>query len=98
MQVIEALQREKEIQIILTTHSPNLASKIRLDSLIICADGHAFPMGTAPDGKSYTGLALDDHQFLERFLNVTKANLFFARGVILVEGWPRNCWSRLWPK
>ncbi|HAB16077.1 MAG TPA: ATP-dependent endonuclease, partial [Verrucomicrobiales bacterium] len=87
MQVIEALQRETEIQIILTTHSPNLASKVRLDSLIICADGHAFPMGTAPEGKSYTGLAPADHEFLERFLDVTKANLFFARGVILVEGW-----------
>jgi putative ATP-dependent endonuclease of OLD family len=35
MQVIEALQRETEIQFILTTHSPNLASKVRLDSLII---------------------------------------------------------------
>jgi putative ATP-dependent endonuclease of OLD family len=87
MQVIEALQREEGIQIILTTHSPNLASKVRLDSLTICAQGHVFPMGKAPDGVSYTGLAPDDHQFLERFLDVTKANLFFARGVILVEGW-----------
>ena len=25
--------------------------------------------------------------FLERFLDVTKANLFFAKGVIMVEGW-----------
>jgi len=87
MQVIEALQRETEIQIILTTHSPNLASKVRLDSLIVCADGHVFPMGTALDGKSCTGLAPADHEFLERFLDVTKANLFFARGIILVEGW-----------
>jgi len=87
MQVIEALQKESEIQIILTTHSPNLASKVRLDSLLICADGHVYPMGTAPDGKSYTHLAPSDHAFLERFLDVTKANLFFARGVILVEGW-----------
>lgn len=87
LQVIEALQRETEIQIILTTHSPNLASKVRLDSLIICADGNAFPMGTNAEGKSFTGLAPADHEFLERFLDVTKANLFFARGVILVEGW-----------
>jgi putative ATP-dependent endonuclease of the OLD family len=87
MQVIEALQRESEIQIILTTHSPNLASKVRLDSLIICAEGHAFPMGTDVEGKSYTKLGPADHDFLERFLDVTKANLFFARGVILVEGW-----------
>ncbi len=87
MQVIEALQRKAEIQFILTTHSPNLASKVRLNSLIICAGSHAFPMGTAPDGSSYSKLAVGDHEFLERFLDVTKANLFFARGVILVEGW-----------
>jgi len=30
MQIIEALQKHKEIQLILTTHSPNLGSKIKL--------------------------------------------------------------------
>ena len=28
----------------------------------------------------------NDYRFLERFLDVTKANLFFAHGVIIVEG------------
>jgi putative ATP-dependent endonuclease of the OLD family len=28
MQVIEAFQKQKDIQLILTTHSPNLASKL----------------------------------------------------------------------
>ncbi len=72
----------KDIQIILTTHSPNLASKVKLENLIICHDGKAFPMGS-----DYTELAKTDYSFLERFLDVTKANLFFAKGVILVEGW-----------
>jgi putative ATP-dependent endonuclease of OLD family len=87
MQVIESLQNEKGIQIILTTHSPNLASKVKLDNLIICAGRHAFPMGTDPEKSPYSELSADDHQFLELFLDSTKANLFFARGVIIVEGW-----------
>lgn len=82
MQVIESLQRQQNIQLILTTHSPNLASKVELGNLIICNNSQAFPMG-----KVYTKLENDDYIFLERFLDVTKANLFFAKGVIFVEGW-----------
>ncbi|MBL1162144.1 MAG: DUF2813 domain-containing protein [Chlorobi bacterium] len=82
MQVIEAFQKQKDIQLILTTHSPNLASKLKLENLIICNNANAFPMGA-----TYTKLDKDDYKFLEKFLDTTKANLFFAKGVILVEGW-----------
>lgn len=82
MQVIEAFQKQDTIQLILTTHSPNLASKLKLENLIICNNGNAFPMG-----EIYTKLGNDDYKFLEKFLDTTKANLFFAKGVILVEGW-----------
>ncbi|HEY0980205.1 MAG TPA: AAA family ATPase [Candidatus Paceibacterota bacterium] len=82
MQVIEVLQAQKDIQLILTTHSPNLASKVKLKHLIVCKDGAAFPMGS-----EYTKLDQKEYVFLEKFLDTTKANLFFAKGVILVEGW-----------
>lgn len=82
MQIIEALQNEKNIQLILTTHSPNLGSKINLDNLILCNNNSAFPFGS-----DYTELEPEDYTFLERFLDTTKANLFFAKGVIFVEGW-----------
>ncbi|MFA5972083.1 MAG: AAA family ATPase [Lentimicrobiaceae bacterium] len=82
MQVIEALQKEKKIQMILTTHSPNLASKLELNNLILCHKGKAFPLG-----PNYTKLNAGDYKFLEKFLDTTKANLFFAKGLILVEGW-----------
>lgn len=75
-------QKESKVQLILTTHSPNLGSKVKLENLIICSNGKVFPMG-----HSYTKLEESDYKFLERFLDVTKANLFFAKGVILVEGW-----------
>ena len=82
MQVIETLQKQEKVQLIITTHSPNLASKIKLGNLIICSGNNAFPMG-----KDYTKLKEDSYVFLEKFLDVTKSNLFFAKGVILVEGW-----------
>ena len=82
MQVIEALQQQKQIQLILSTHSPNLASKVKLENLILCNKGNAFPLG-----KEYTMLKPDSYKYLEKFLDTTKSNLFFAKGVILVEGW-----------
>ncbi|MBL9008035.1 MAG: AAA family ATPase [Myxococcales bacterium] len=82
MQAIETLQKQKDVQLILTTHSPNVGSKIKLENLIICDQGKVYPMGAM-----HTQLAPDDYVFLQRFLDITKANLFFARGVILLEGW-----------
>jgi len=89
LRLIEYLQNEiagkSEVQLIMTTHSPNLASKVKLDNLIICKGDKAFPMGS-----DFTELEKGDYLFLERFLDVTKANLFFAHGVILVEGDAEN--------
>ncbi|MEZ5747441.1 ATP-dependent nuclease [Defluviimonas sp. SAOS-178_SWC] len=76
---------ENEIQIILTTHSPNLASAIPLDSLVLIHGGKAFTLA-----RGHTELSPDDYRFLQRFLDVTKANLFFARGVMIVEGDAEN--------
>jgi putative ATP-dependent endonuclease of OLD family len=73
------------LQSILTSHSPNLASKAPLRSVIIMARGHAFPLKPAD-----TMLDSDDYQFLEKFLDVTKSNLFFARAVLIVEGDAEN--------
>jgi putative ATP-dependent endonuclease of OLD family len=72
-------------QVIVTTHSPVLASKINLKSLILLKGGAGFDM--AP-GR--TKLSLGDYLFLQRFLDATKANLFFAKGVIMVEGDAEN--------
>ena len=69
----------------MTTHSPSLASSLKLENLVLVRNGRAFPLG--PD---HTLLAPDDYAFLERFLDATKANLFFARGVIIVEGDAEN--------
>ncbi|WP_312416550.1 AAA family ATPase, partial [Shinella sp.] len=75
----------QHIQIIVTTHSPNLASDLRLGNLVLIEGGRAFPLC---EGK--TKLSASDYRFLERFLDVTKANLFFARAVLVVEGDAEN--------
>lgn len=71
----------RAVQVILSTHSPNLASTVPLKNLVILDKGRAFPLASGQ-----TKLATGDYKFLERFLDVTKANLFFAHGVIVVEG------------
>jgi putative ATP-dependent endonuclease of the OLD family len=88
LRVMNSLQeqaKEKDIQIIVTTHSPNLASAIKLDNMVMIRNGRAFSMAEAE-----TKLEPSDYRFLGRFLDVTKANLFFARGVMIVEGDAEN--------
>lgn len=85
IEAIQSIGEKDDIQFIMTTHSPNLASKIKLENLVVVKDGNTYPMGS-----EYTKLDRGDYYFLERFLDSTKANLFFANGVILVEGDAEN--------
>ncbi len=75
----------QHIQIFITTHSPNLASEVKLDNLVLVRNGRGFSMA-----QDQTKLTQSDYRFLQRFLDVTKANLFFARGVVIVEGDSEN--------
>lgn len=77
--------QQKNEQFILTTHSITLASKIRLENLIVLKGNEVFPMS-----KEYTIMKPADYKFLERFLDATKSNLFFAKGLIMVEGDAEN--------
>lgn len=72
-------------QVIVTSHSPNFASSARVDRLVVLAraPGTLSPVARVPSAFGLTRKQLDH---LRRFLDVTKASLFFARAVILVEG------------
>lgn len=88
LRLINYLQNEyneNDVQIIISTHSPILASKINLKNLILMKDGVGYDLA---EGK--TGLQKGDYLFLQRFLDSTKANLFFAKGIIMVEGDAEN--------
>lgn len=71
--------------ILLTTHSPNVASVAPLNNVVvlrhITAEGHSI-------GRSLCGikLASDEREDLERYIDVTRGELFFSKAVILVEG------------
>jgi len=92
LRLISYLQNEyneNKVQIIISTHSPILASKINLKNLILMKNGYGYDLA---EGK--TGLEKGDYLFLQRFLDSTKANLFFAKGVIMVEGDAENILRR----
>ncbi|MFP3324253.1 AAA family ATPase [Planococcus sp. SIMBA_160] len=76
----EELEKNKN-QYILTSHSSNLVSSIDPKHVILMNDGVAYPFV-----EEFTDLDSEDYEFLERFLDATKSNLFFAKGIIFVEG------------
>ena len=81
----ENYSKKEHGQIIMTTHSPNITSKVNIENLLICKDNNVYNMG-----EKYTNLEKGDYRFLSRFLDVTKANLFFAKKLIFVEGDAEN--------
>lgn len=77
----EAQAKDRNQQIIVTTHSPLLASVVNLENITIVKSAKAYSLV-----KGCTRLDDLDYLFLERYLDATKANLFFAKSVIIVEG------------
>lgn len=72
---------ERRVQVIMTTHSPSLVSSADIENMTLVHKAQTFPLSS---GR--TKLKKSDYSFLQRFIDATKANLFFARGVLMVEG------------
>jgi putative ATP-dependent endonuclease of the OLD family len=81
----EKASQADSVQIIVTTHSPNLASRVDVQSIFLMSKGQAYSLRS-----DHTKLARSDYEFLRRFLDVTKANLFFSKAVVIVEGDAEN--------
>lgn len=83
LQSIQAVDGEKPVQLFVTSHSPNFASIADLDSLVCL-----FDTSTAVETFLPRSITFDKgkREKLERYLDVTRAELFFARRVIFVEG------------
>ena len=80
MRYLEEESGKHGTQVVVTSHSPNLASAARVERATVLVSGA--PARAPRDfALSSTGLA-----HLHRFLDVTKAALLLARGVVLVEG------------
>lgn len=71
--------------VLLTTHSPHIASVSPLRSIVVLRRA-------AKEGRTYgvsaSGIDLTDPEIedIERYLDVNRGEILFARGVILVEG------------
>lgn len=68
---------------IVTTHSPHLASVAPLESLVLLTKS---PKGTVGRRAMNSSITRWEKHDLERYLDVTRAEILFAKGVVLVEG------------
>lgn len=72
---------KSRVQVVMTTHSPSLVSSADIEAITMVHNGQTYPLSSG-----HTMLQKTDYSFLQRFIDATKANLFFARGVMMVEG------------
>lgn len=70
---------------ILTTHSPHIASVAPLRSIVLLRRDSA---AQATTGVAAVGAPLTNGEVadLQRYIDVTRGEMFFARGIVLVEG------------
>ncbi len=74
-----------KMQVFITTHSPNITSKVNPEKIILStAKNKKIKMWSLRKGE--TKLDDKDYIYLHKFLDVTKSNMFFAKGIIMVEG------------
>lgn len=74
---------EKPVQVFVTSHSPNFASMADLDSIVCLVNTNQNVDVFHPRSVEF---AKGKREKLERFLDVTRAEIFFARRVMFVEG------------
>lgn len=76
-------EQHENIQVIMTSHSPTLVSKIGIKHINLLYE-YDHKIYNYPLRKS--GLNDEESDYLEKYMDVTKSQLFFAKGVIFVEG------------
>ena len=77
------VQQHENIQVIMTSHSPTLVSKIGIKNINLLYESQ-HKLYNYPLIKAL--LTDEENDYLEKYLDVTKSQLFFAKGVIFVEG------------
>ncbi len=73
-------------QIFVTTHSTHITAAVDLNSIICLTAPNKQDIRVAYPGNIFNKEDRDSKDYIERFLDATKSNLFFARGIIFVEG------------
>lgn len=76
-------QEDANIQIIFTSHSPTLASKVDIGNINLIYENdykkYCLPFSEA-------NITDANKEYLQKYLDVTKSQMFFAKGIIFVEG------------
>lgn len=76
-------QPSSSIQVFYTSHSPTLVSRIGIDKInLLFEKDHRIQCTSFAEAN----LRNDEKEYLERYLDVTKSQMFFAKGIIFVEG------------
>jgi putative ATP-dependent endonuclease of the OLD family len=70
--------------LLLTTHSPNIASVANLRSIVVLKSNSR--LGTVAYSLAGLTLEREEREDLQRYLDVTRAEISFARAVAFVEG------------
>jgi putative ATP-dependent endonuclease of OLD family len=76
-------QGEKAVQVFVTSHSPNFASIANIDTIGCLHQGDNVIKAFVPRDVKFDN---SKKEKLQRYLDVTRAELFFARRIVLVEG------------
>lgn len=77
-------EADHPLSLLLTTHSPHIASVAPLRSLLLLRD--SANEGSVATSAASIELGEDEEDDLARYLDVTRAEMLFARGIVLVEG------------
>jgi putative ATP-dependent endonuclease of OLD family len=80
---LQEVEGEQPVQLFVTSHSPNFASNANLDCLVCLVESEGLVETFFPREVRFGN---GKREKLERYLDVTRAELFFARRVIFVEG------------
>ena len=76
--------RGDPVSVVLTTHSPHIASVTPLRSIVLLKD--TADRGSVGSSTAALDLTDTEQEDLGRYLDVTRAEMLFARGILLVEG------------
>ena len=97
---LEQANKSDNSQLFITSHSPTLTSKVPLKNLILIEKNQAYRLGNLFNDRESESIIentikknpLSDADFrirrkkLERYIDVTKSQLLFAKSVLFIEG------------
>lgn len=84
MNYLSTQAENNNIQIIVTTHSPVLASTTKIELLKVMSIDSSLNVNFTSLSKC--GVDENSRRFINRWLDATRSTLFFSKGIVFVEG------------